>query len=78
MISKVLEKVVSKQLTKYLNENDLLSPNQHAYRRNHNTTTAMLQMVDNWVQGIECGQMAGVCMVDLSSAFDIVDYDLLL
>ena len=55
-----------------------MSPNQHAYRKHHNTTTAMLQMVDNWIQGIECGQMAGVCMVDLSSAFDIVDHDLLL
>ena len=61
---------------KYLTENHILSLNQHAYRANHNTTTAMLQMIDNWVQGLDQGQMVGVCMVDLSSAFDIVDHDI--
>ena len=34
-------------------------------------------MYDGWLQAVESGQMAGVCMLDMSAAFDVVDHDLL-
>ena len=78
ILSKVLERVLFNQMIEYLNDNGLLHPNHHAYRAQHNTTTALVQMYDSWLQAVESGQLAGVCMLDMSAAFDVVDHDLLL
>ena len=61
-----------------MEENSLLHPNHHAYCSGHNTTTAMIQMYDSWINMIEDGQLGGVCMLDMSAAFDVVDHDILL
>ena len=78
IFSKVLERVIFNQLVQYLTENELLHPNHHAYRVSHNTTTALIQMYDVWLQALETGELAGVCFLDMSAAFDIVDHPLLL
>ena len=62
----------------YLSENNLLHPNHHAYRAHHNTTTALIQMYDTWLEAAEAGTMAGVCLLDMSAAFDVVDHGLLI
>ena len=33
----------------------------------------MLQMYTTWLDAIEQGDMAAVCMIDMSAAFDVVD-----
>ena len=38
----------------------------------------MIEMMDNWVGALESGEMAGVCVLDMSSAFDVVDHSILL
>ena len=78
ILSKILERVIFNQVIEYLNTNNLLHPNHHAYRAEHNTTTALIQMYDGWLQAVESGQLAGVCMLDMSAAFDLVDHDLLI
>ena len=52
--------------------------NNHAYRANHNTTTAMVQMYDGWLNAVESGNLVGVCLLDLSAAFDVVSHSLLI
>ena len=59
ILSKILERVVFNQMLEYLNQNNLLHPNHHAYRAQHNTTTALIQMYDSWLQAVESGQLAG-------------------
>ena len=78
IFSKVLERVIFNQIIRYMTENNLLNPNHHAYRANHNTTTALIQMYDVWLQSLESGEFAGVCFLDMSAAFDIVDHSLLM
>ena len=78
IFSKVLERVIFNQMIKYLVDNKLLHPNHHAYRADHNTTTALIQMYDTWLQSLEAGELAGVCFLDMSAAFDIVDHSLLI
>ena len=38
----------------------------------------MVQMNDTWLEAAEQGVLAGVCMLDMSAAFDVVDTELLL
>ena len=68
IFSKILERVVFKQIIKYLSENRLLHPNHHSYRKHHNTTTALIQMYDTWVQAVDGGELSGVCLLDMSAA----------
>ena len=78
VISKVLERVVATQLVAYLEQHRLLHPQHHGYRSHHSTTTAMLAMHDTWVDAAEHGKIAGVAMIDMSAAFDVVDTSILL
>ena len=66
ILSKILERLVFNQLVTYLTENNLLHPNHHAYRAEYNTTTAMIQIYDSWLQAVEVGELAGVCHFPLS------------
>ena len=76
--SKVLKRVVHTQLMSYMDQHQLWHPQHHAYRSHHSTTTAMLSMHDCWVEAAENGKIAGMTMVDMSAAFDVVDIQLLL
>ena len=78
ILSKVIERVVFLQIVDYMNSNGLFHPNHHGFRAGHSTCTAMIQMYDSWVQAVDKGELAGVCMLDMSAAFDVVDHAILL
>ena len=78
VFSKGLERVVFEQIVSYLSCNNLLHPSHHAFRSHHNTTTALIQMYDGWVNAFDAGELSGVCLLDMSAAFDIVDHTILL
>ena len=61
-----------------MNTNNFFHPNHHGFRTHHSTSTAMIQMYDSWVQAVDKGELAGVCMLDMSAAFDVVDHGILL
>ena len=78
ILSKVLERAMFLQLVRYMDTSHLFNPSHHAYRSFHSTTTAMLQMYTTWLEALEQGSIAGVCLLDMSAAFDVVDISLLL
>ena len=78
IFSKVLERAIFNQVVQYLSSNHLLHPSHHAYRSEHNTTTALIQMYDGWISAYEAGELSGACFLDMSAAFDIVDHSILL
>ena len=78
ILSKVLEKVVFTQLVEYLEENGLIHPNLHGSRAGHNTSTALLQLYDRWLEDVEQGKLVGVLFFDQSAAFDLCDHKILL
>ena len=76
--SKVLEKVVCQQLTKYIEKHKLLPNSQHGFRSGRSTMTALSSMQKNWIKNAEDGLMTGVLVWDLSAAFDTLDVNLFL
>ncbi len=40
-ISKVMEKIIHKRVSSFLNENDLLYQHQYGFRKGHSTTDAV-------------------------------------
>ena len=73
ILSKILEKAVANQLVTFLEENNLLSNCQHAYRKNLSTETALLKVVEEIYEAIENNEISIVVSLDLSKAFDTVD-----
>ena len=76
--SKLLERAVFVQIIEYFESNNLLHANHHGFRAHHNTTTALLQMYDTWVEAMDRGEASGVVLLDMSAAFDMVDHNLLI
>ena len=77
-ISKVLEKVVYKQLDKYLTENNFMSDNQSAYKAFHSTETSLLKVTNDILIALDQGKSTLLVTLDMSAAFDTVDHQMLL
>ena len=76
--SKVLEKAVCIQLTKFIETHRLLPNSQHGFRAGRSTMSALSTMQKDWIRNSEEGLITGVLVWDLSAAFDTLDIELFL
>ena len=77
-LSKILEKVVLKQLSFHLQSNNLVEPFQSAYCSNHSTETALVRVVSDLLVAADNGNVSILSLLDLSAAFDTLDHNILL
>ena len=77
-ISKIIEKWVENQFSKYLNEFNLLHKTQSGFCPKHSTESALILMIDSWLKAINEGKIIGCVLVDFRKAFDLVDHHILL
>ena len=73
-ISKLIEKVVAKQLhvNNYIDSEGLSNVNQSAYRRLHSTESALLKIQNDIAASMDSGKA-----IALLAAFDTIDHDIL-
>ena len=71
--SKLLESVVCKQVSEYMEGNELLPNNQHGFRPRRSTMTAWANIQQEWALNSEKEETTGVLLWDLSAAFDTLD-----
>ena len=76
--SKFLERIVYKRLDSFLNKYKILSCNQYAFRTNHSTAYALIQLYDKLSNAIDQGKVTLGLFIDLSKAFDTGNHDILL
>ena len=77
VLSKIIEKHVTKHLFAYMNKYKLLHQSQSGFRKYHSCNTALINLIDKWLKNIENGEIIGAVFFDLRKAFDVVDHDLL-
>lgn len=65
ILAKILEKIVSNQLSSYLEENQLLHPHQGAFRCGKSTSDIFLLAVDHIVNSLDCGKVVCAAFLDL-------------
>ena len=78
IISKMVEKHVHDSLMTYMTSHKLLHSTQSGFKHNHSCETALLKMVNTFLEDINNSQIIGMVMVDFRKAFDLVDHTLLL
>ena len=81
IISKLLEKVVHRQLVKHLqlfSNAPGLPAEQFPYRSNHSCEDALALVINNWQLMLDEGSVCGVVFADMSKAFDGVQHSTLI
>ena len=63
---------------KHVNDHTLLPAHQSAYRRFHSTETAIAAVHNDLIRAADDDHVTALVLLDLSSAFDTVDHDILL
>ena len=77
-LSKIIERVMLDQLVPFLEEVIVVPRYQSSYRKLHSTETALYKMHDDLVSNTCHGKASILVLLDLSTAFDTVDHQLLL
>ena len=74
IVSKVIEKIVHKQLMNFLDENKLLSTRQFGFRAKMSTELAATLLLDDVRKNVDKGKLVGAVFIDLSKAFDTISH----
>ncbi len=77
-LSKILEKVVFTQLYSFLNLHGLHEVFQSGFKSLHRTETALLKVFNDVLLATDSGDYAVLMLLDLTSAFDTVDHNILI
>ena len=77
-MSKIIERIVAGQLLTYLKVNNLLPRFQSGFRSGHSTETLLIRLLPDFHQAIDTGRVTLLALLDVSAAFNTVDFDILI
>lgn len=77
-VAKLIEKSVQIQLTDYIHQQDILSTNQHAYRKQYSTETALAVINDFILDAFDNREIVMMSSIDFSKCFDTVPHERLI
>jgi len=73
--SKIMERVIAKQIFEYLLSNNLLASIQHGFIKGRSTCTNLLESVNDWTISVQNKKCVTVAYIDFSRAFDTVSHE---
>ena len=73
-IIKLFEKVLRKNIVKFMNDNNLFNDSQHGFRSGRSCLSQLLEHFDSILDILEAGGNADVIYLDFSKAFDKLDF----
>ena len=76
-MSKLVEKELLSQLDSHMRKNNLWNKNNFAYKANHSTMNALMDIIETWSKNIDQNYQNMNMMLDLSAAFDCVNHSTL-
>ena len=76
VVSKLFERLMQNQMTEHINK--FLSPYLCGYRKGYSAQQALVSLIEKWKIELDNQGYGGAVLMDLSKAFDTIDYDLLI
>lgn len=76
--SKILEKLMHKRLTEFIDKQKIIYKHQFGFRNNHSTSMAVSTLVEKISNAFDENKYTIAMFLDLSKAFDTVDHTILL
>ncbi len=77
-IAKIFEKILASQITNYFENNNLFTPHQHGFRKNHSCESALHELISDINKARNKKLITMLLFIDFKKAFDTVDSSLLL
>ena len=78
VFSKVLERIIRKQVSSFIDKKGCLNSTQHGFRSGRSCLSALLSVFDDLMHMLENGGSVDMVYLDFSKAFDKVDHGILL
>ena len=78
VLSKPLEKHIHKHMYQHLDKHNLLHKYQSGFRPKHSCQTALIKLINNWLDAINKKEITGAVFLDFKKAFDLVNHNILL
>ena len=76
--SKIFEKLIHTQLTKFWTKHKVLTTTQYGFQSKLSTTHALLHVITSSFENVKDNLFTGLILLDLAKAFDTVSHDILL
>ena len=77
VFSKIHEKYATSQIVKYLQQENLQDVYQSAYKSNHSTVTALLNITEDIYNALDDSELTVLVLIDYSKAFDTINHRIL-
>ena len=74
-VSKIFERLIQNQISEYINQ--ILSSFLCCYRKGFSAQTALVWLMEKLKHQLDKNDFTGAVLIDLSKAFDTINYDLL-
>ena len=78
VISKVLKRIIGKQVSSFIDKKGCLNGTQHGFRSGRSCLSALLSVFDDIMHMLEAGGSVDMVYLDFSKAFEKVDHGILL
>ena len=77
-MSKIIERILMKQLAEHLENNEIISHSHHGSVRGKSTQTLLIEVYDKLLENLHNEKDSALILLDQSKAYDLVDHPILL
>lgn len=77
-LSKVLEKIMELQMVTFLTANNIIPRIQSGFRAGYSCSTALSNVTDDIIRGLDCNRATILILLDFTKAFDMLNHEVLL
>ena len=74
LVVKVIERLIHRRSSNFLEENGKLNPAQHGFRGKHSCQSQLLESVHKWTSALDSGDSSHIIFLDSSKAFNTVPH----
>ena len=74
IFGKLFEKVIANRITNFFDKNNVITPHQYGFRKNHSTELAVTEIHNKLLRNMDEGKHTCTIFLDLAKAFDSVDH----